>query len=184
MRIIGSCKTGMDVKGALDKVEEELNTELQGVPGKIVDMRANVEAGLGGAVVEIMILIDGADPANKFILGVNEKGISEEHALKRARDEMNKRLGSIDGGVLAGFYVKTLTTPVPGRVFSTILAAINEEGGRDLGTLSSEERRTRLQYILSLLGNDPKALNISRVAELFGTTRNVIYSDLERIGHR
>jgi DeoR/GlpR family transcriptional regulator of sugar metabolism len=36
--------------------------------------------------------------------------------------------------------------------------------------------------MLRLLNNDPKAINLVRVAKIFGVSRDTIYRDLEELG--
>ncbi|MFQ6050546.1 MAG: hypothetical protein ACE5K4_02520 [Candidatus Hydrothermarchaeota archaeon] len=182
MRIVGVCKSGSDVKTALEKAGEEINKKLTGIGGNIEKMRVSIEAGVGGAVIEIALSVSGDNYAKKKVVFVNERGISEEQALKNAERKINNILKDLNGSI-ADFFVKTTTTPIPGRVYSTIIVAINENSQTEI-PVDKGSRREILRNAISLLGGDPKALNISKVAEIFTVSRDIIYKDLEELGYK
>ncbi len=181
MRIISDSKTSIDVSSALDKLLKEVNEELKGVDGVITKLECDVSAGPAGASVSACLVVNGNEPRHKEIVGVNEKGVSREHAVKKATTKLNEIIAA-KNGELADFFVKTIVTPLPGRVYTTIIAAINEtilEEAQSVGV-----RRQRLRKTLELLNNNPSAINVAGVAEVFGVSRTIIYKDLDALGFK
>ncbi len=182
MRVVGVCKSGSDVKTALERAGEDINKKLAGMGGSIEKMLVGIEAGVGGAVIEIAISVSGENYVRKKIVFANERGISEEQALRNAEKNINNVLKDLDGDI-ADFFVKTTSTPIPGRVYSTIIVAINENSQMEI-PVDKGSRREILKNAISLLGGDPKTLNISKVAEVFTVSRDIIYKDLEELGYK
>lgn len=181
MKIISKSKSGGSVDHALKLAVEEMNKELKGVDGLITKSECDVSAGPSGAGVTITLVINGNEPRHKEVIGVNEKGISKEHSVKKAVSKLNEIIGNKDG-VIADIFTKTIVTPLPGRVYTTIITAINEE--RMEKAQDVDVRRRRIKKILELLNDDPSAINIARVADVFGVSRTVIYRDLEAMGYK
>lgn len=182
MRIVGVSRSAGDVKTALETAKKEINEKLEGLNGRITRFNASVDAGVGGASVEVTVCVEGIDPVEKKILGVNERGVGEQGALKRAEQAINEKLEKTQGEV-AGFHVKTITTPLQ-RTYTTIIAAVNKYRRIDPKGLHVKQRRERLKGVIRSLGDNPHALNISKVAEIFDVSRDIIYRDLEELGYR
>ena len=85
-------------------------------------------------------------------------------------------------GEIAGLYVKLITPPLPKRTYATIIVAVNENLSKKIEKSNLYERRERLASVLSLLANDPKSINIARVAKVLGVSRDTIYKDLLDLG--
>jgi transcriptional regulator of NAD metabolism len=181
MRFISNSKTSRDVSSALDKLIKEVNEKLKSVDGVITKLECDVSAGPAGASVSVSLTVNGSEPRRKELVGVNEKGVSREHAMKNATEKLNKIIATKDGE-LADFFVKTIITPIPGRVYTTIVAAVNEVILEEAQNI--EMRRQRLKKTLELLNNDPSAINVTGVAEVFGVSRTIIYKDLEALGFK
>lgn len=181
MRFISDTKTSMDVSSALDKLIKEVDEKLKGVDGVITKLECDVSAGPAGASVSASLIVNGNEPRHKELIGVNEKGVTKEHAMKNAAEKLNKILAE-KNGELADFFVKTIVTPIPGRVYTTIIAAVNE--GILEKAQNIEMRRQRLKKALELLNNNPSAINVTGAAEVFGVSRTIIYKDLEALGFK
>lgn len=181
MRLISNSKTSRDVSSALDKLLREVNEQLKGVDGVITKLECDVSAGPVGASVSASLLVNGNEPRRKELIGVNEKGVSREHAVKKATEKLNEIIAA-KNGELVDFFAKTIVTPLPGRVYTTLIAAINETLLEE--AQNAEARRQRLKKTLELLDNNPSAINIASVAEVFGVSRTIIYKDLEALGFK
>lgn len=181
MRIIGNTKVGVDVSGALQEALKEMNEELKVVDGSITDTECDVSAGPSGASVSVTTVINGSEPRRKEVIGVNEKGVSREHAMKKAIDRLNGLMKE-KSGEIADVYIKTIVTPLPGRVYTTMIVAVNE----DLLEVAQDSnvRRQRIKKALELMGNDPSSINVASVAQIFGVSRTMIYKDLEAMGFK
>jgi hypothetical protein len=179
MRLLSRTKGSGTVNSALGDVLKELNDELKGVDGLITAINCDLHAGPAGASVSISLVINGNEPRRKVVIGVNEKGINREHSMKKATNKFNELMKS-KKGELVDVFVKTVVTPLPGRVYTTMMGAVNEvvlENAQD-----SIMRRQRIMKALELLNNDPAAINVASVAEVFGVSRTIIYKDLDTLG--
>ena len=181
MRILSSVGGGTSVKQALKKAAAELNSKLAETPGRIAHMRAKLASGLAGATVRIVVAVDEANLCPKCIIWANEAGGDESAALRRAGEKINAQLDRLKGEA-AGFYIEFIRPPLPKRIYATMIVAVNEEIPDGVGKLTADERRERLAAAIKLLASDPKAVNLSRVAELFGVSRDVLYEDLRKLG--
>jgi len=169
------------VRKALGHAATELNEILTKTQGCITKLDANIDSGISGATVRIVTVVDESDIRPKCILWANEVGGSEATALNRAQEKINAQLAKLRGEV-AGFYLKFITPPIPKRTYATLLVAVNEEVPEKVVKLSSVERRERLAAIFRLLGNEPRAINLAKIAKVFSVSRDTIYKDLHELG--
>ncbi|NOZ82540.1 MAG: HTH domain-containing protein [Euryarchaeota archaeon] len=179
MKILSVSTTGGDVATALERALQKINTQLAREEGYIKDAQYSIKIGVSSVTVSITLALEGEMPLRKRVLGVNVRGYSREASVARAVKSINSELASIRGKVVS-FYKKTVDMHLPGRVYTTIIVAVNEETLQEADTASA--RRSRLKQAIALLNNDPSAINIARVAEIFGVSRTVIYRDLETLG--
>jgi hypothetical protein len=179
MKVISKSRSSGDVNSALERTIDDINEELKKVDGVITKLDCEVSAGPSGACVVITAVVNGDQPRKKWIVGVNERGVSREHSIKKSSEKLNRLLGDKNGEIV-DIFSKTVVTPLPGRVYTTMIAAINEEVMERVG--DANIRRQRLKKTLELLNNDPSAINIAKVAEIFGVSRSMIYRDLEVLG--
>jgi hypothetical protein len=126
MEILSLTTNGLDINSALTSLLEQLNSMLEGKRGKIADASFNISAGPLGGMIEATLVLDGKVRRAKRVVGVNVKGSSPEDSLAKATDEMNRVL-SREGGEIVEVFTQTIVTPIPKRVFTTILAALNLE---------------------------------------------------------
>ena len=182
MIIIAKSKSEKEVGKALEGLVTEINKELVGVNGLISDIDCEVTVGPLEASVSVCVFIEGDEPRHKFLIGVNEKGFSRENSMKKAERRINSWLGN-KGGRIAGSYIKSITS-LPGRVYTTLILAVNEDMVEDPRNLDTENRRKRIKKALENLGNDPTVLNVARLAGIFGISRPMIYKDLESMGYK
>jgi hypothetical protein len=169
------------VRKALERAATELNQSLAKTQGRITNLDVNIYSGVVGAIVRLVIIVDERDFRPKRILWANETGSTDEKALRRAREKINAQLTKLRGEI-AGFYLKFITPMIPKHTYATLIIAVNGELPKKVGKLDSGERREQLAAMLRLLNNDPKAINLVRVAKIFGVSRDTIYRDLEELG--
>ena len=181
MQILSSTHRAVSVKPALEKVAAELNERLAKVPGFITKMDADVSAGVAGASVRITLALDESNICPKRILWANEVGGNEGIALRRAEEKLNVQLGKLRGEI-AGFHLQSIAPPLVRRTYVTLIVAVNEQISEKVGKLTADERRERLAAAVQMLGGDPKAVNLSHIAKIFGVSRDVIYEDLKKLG--
>ncbi len=180
MKIISVSKSEGDVGQALDSIISELNDKLKKIDGLISKTECDISAGPSGAAVTITIVVNGDEPFHKEIIGVNQKGWSREHSMKKAEEALNTIMKEKKGRI-SDVFVKSIISPLPGRVYTTIVASINEDAIEKVNNAAL--RRRRIKKSLELFNNDPASINVARVAEVFGVSRTMIYRDLESMGY-
>jgi len=182
MFVITKSKSEKDVGTALEKLVAEMNSELRRIDGHITDMECEVSVGPLEASVSASLFIDGDEPREKYLLGVNEKGYSRESSMKKAEKRLNSELMDKQGRI-AGSYVKTIVT-LPGRVYTTLIVAVNGDEEDGLAPWDAEVRRRRIKRCVELLGGDPNVINVARLAARLGISRTMVYKDLEALGYK
>jgi hypothetical protein len=178
MNLVSAFERGHNVEEALDAAVKIANEQLKTVDGLIDKIDFQIDVGYSGATVSIMLSLNGDEPLHTEILGVNQRGLNNSQALKKATQVMNNALLHRKGNI-QDFAVKNIE-PIPGRAYTTILIAINEDLIKEPQDAAS--RRRRMKKALELLNREPAALNIAKVAEVFGVSRKMIYHDLESLG--
>jgi hypothetical protein len=178
MNFVSAFDRGHTVEEALNGAVKNVNEQLKNVDGLIEDIDFQIDVGYSGATVSVAISLNGDEPLHTEIIGVNQRGINTGQSLKKATEAMNNSL-SHRKGMIKGFAVENIE-PIPGRAYSTIIAAINEDKIKEPS--DSISRRRRIKKSLELLNREPSALNIAKVAEVFGVSRKMIYHDLEALG--
>jgi hypothetical protein len=178
MNLISAFERGHNVEEALDAAIEKMNDQLKASDGLIEKIDFQVDVGYSGATVSITLSLNGESPLHTEILGVNQRGLNNSQALKKATQLINERLVRRKG-IIQDFAVKNIE-PIPGRAYSTIIVAINEDVIED--SHDAVSRRRRIQKALDLLSREPSTLNIAKVADVFSVSRKMIYHDLEALG--
>jgi hypothetical protein len=178
MNIVAAFERGHTVEDALETAVSSVNEQLKSVDGLIDKIDFQVKVGYSGVTVSIVLSTNGDAPLHKEVIGVNQRGINSSQALKKATEVLNNNLLHRKGSI-QNFVVKNIE-PIPGRAYTTIVVAINED------VIESPQdaigRRRRLKKALDLLGRSEGTLNIAKVADVFGVSRKMIYHDLEALG--
>lgn len=185
MNIIARSTKSSDIESSLERCVREVNKELKKVDGRITKAYAEVSLGPSGAYVTIYVAVSGNTPHRKSIIGINQGGKTLERSMELATEKLNEVIAKKEGEVVDVFTknISTLfSTPLTGKTYTTIIAAINEDDF--MPARNAALRRQRIKNTLKLLNNDPKAINISEVAEIFGVSRLIIYKDLEELGFK
>jgi hypothetical protein len=169
------------VRKSLLRVATEVNEKLSKTLGRITKLDATIDSSISGATVRVIVAVDESGLRPKSVIWANEVGTNEQTALSVAQDKINEQMDKIHGEI-AGLYVKFITPPLPKRTYATIIAAVNEDLPRKIEKLDLYRRREHLASVLRLLANDPKSINIARVAKILGVSRDTIYKDLQELG--
>lgn len=181
MEVLSTSKSSGTVKEALKEASKEINKKLSKTPGSISELNVDINVGISGANVQILVTVEDKKERSKKIVWTNQGGSNEEEALTRAKGKINPKIKNIYGEI-ADFHMEFVSPPLPKRVYVTILVAINGKVSKKTKNLTTRERRSRIKEILSLVGGEANAINISKIAETFDVSRDVIYNDLEKIG--
>lgn len=181
MKVISKSKTSGDVNTALYEAVAQMNKELKNIDGVITKLGCEISVRPSGAYLSLTTIINGDRPCHKEVFGVNARGASRERSVSNAAEKLNGFLKDKNGDIV-DIYSKTAAA-LPGRVYTTMIVAINEEPRADApAAQDTSARRERIKNTLELLNNVPSAINIARVAEVFGVSRSIIYRDLEVLG--
>jgi hypothetical protein len=181
VKIISRSIGSGDIGSALAKSVEEINLELEEVDGRITKAYVETSVYPSGWYVTINVAVSGNSPQKKSIVGINQKGKNLEQSMKHATEKLNDIIAE-KGGDVVDIFSKTTSTPLSARKYTTIVAAINEDAS--MPAKNAVLRRARIKKTLELLGSDPKSINVSKVAEVFGVSRVIIYKDLEELGFK
>jgi hypothetical protein len=111
----------------------------------------------------------------------NEAGGNEAIALRRAEEKINAKLAKLEGEIVE-VYSRMIAPPLLKRTYATLIVAVNGRAPLKIAQLPAEERRERLSAIIQMLGGDTRAINLSRLAKTFSVSRDVLYSDLRKLG--
>jgi len=179
MEIIVLHSESVNVEDCVRHMKEKIESEVISKHGKI--SKGKVEIGLGAfASLKIVIAIDETTPSRKGAIIEYAVGKSKEGALKKLQDEINEELKK--NLEIVDFEIATYTTPVTRRTYAVGVVLYNvPTNDRKLAELDIKERRELLSKTLSIFNYNPKVLNISEVARVFGVSRDSIYYDIEQI---
>ncbi|WP_297506638.1 hypothetical protein [Thermococcus sp.] len=119
-------------------------------------------------------------PAKKVILVDYSSGRGKEDAISEVLRKINTKIP--EDATVVDFEVKTYTTPVTRRTYAVGIVVYNiPMGKKPLREFTVQERRQLLAGVLKAFEYNPKILNISELARVFGVSRDSIYYDIEQI---
>jgi len=128
----------------------------------------------------VTLLLDPHGNARKGVLADYSPGKHKEDAIQKALEKLNRALPQ--NAKIVDFEIGTYTTPVTRRTYAVAVAVYNaplEVKAFDEYTI--KERRELLAKVLRNFNYNPKVLNISEIARMFGVSRDSIYYDIEQI---
>lgn len=130
--------------------------------------------------LKILLLIDERSMGKKGIITAYASGRHKEEAVNRMLDIINSRLKQEHQVV--DFETGTYTMPVTRRTYAVGVVVYNiKTQNEELNTLSLKSRRDIISKALEMFNYNPKVLNISELARIFGVSRDSIYYDIEQI---
>ncbi len=130
--------------------------------------------------LSITLAIDFKRDMRKGILADYSHGRKREDALRKAVENLNKRLP--EDAQIVDFQLGTYVTPVTRRTYAVAVVVYNIPMERKtLEKFGISERRALLKRILEEFNYNPRVLNISEIARTFGVSRDSIYYDIEQI---
>ena len=128
----------------------------------------------------VIVNIDPRVPSKKGILADFSSGRNKEDAINKVLEKVNNKLPR--DAQIVDFEIKTYTTPVTRRTYAVGVVVYNVvEVAKPLREFSIAERRGLLSSVLKAFNYNPKVLNISELARVFGVSRDSIYYDIEQI---
>lgn len=128
----------------------------------------------------VTLLIDDRHDMAKGIIAEHSTGKNRADAINRAIEKVNSALPP--RSQVVAFDVGTYITPVTRRTYAVAVAVYNAPlSKRPLSDYGIEERRNLLKRVLREFDYNPRVLNISELARVFGVSRDSIYYDIEQI---
>ncbi|AFL94384.1 hypothetical protein CL1_0169 [Thermococcus cleftensis] len=128
----------------------------------------------------VVLLLDDHGNMKKGIIADYAHGKNKEDAITKTMEKINRILPK--NAKVVDFEVGTYTTPVTRRTYAVVVVVYNappEE--KPLSEFTIKERRELLAKILENFNYNPRVLNISEIARMFGVSRDSIYYDIEQI---
>ncbi|WP_297065894.1 hypothetical protein [Thermococcus sp.] len=127
-----------------------------------------------------MLVIDKSLTAHKVVRADFSSGRNKEDAINKTLEKLNPVIP--ENGKIVEFEVKTYTTPVTRRTYAVSVVVYNVfERRKSIEEYTLKERRKLIAMVLEAFNYNPKVLNISELARVFGVSRDSIYYDIEQI---
>ena len=167
------------IESCVKEMNQKSVEALKNVPGTIRSSRISLSFG---AFMNLTIVMDITPfPASKKLVLVDYAvGKGKDGAISRVVEKINSK--TPQNGELVDFEVKTYTTPVTRRTYAVGVIVCNVPmEQKSLKELTLQERRQFLAGVLRAFDYNPKVLNISELARVFGVSRDSIYYDIKQI---
>ncbi|WP_367182640.1 hypothetical protein [Thermococcus sp.] len=167
------------IEECIKEVNEKSKEVLSNRPGFIDYAKISLSFG---AFMNLMVVV-AIDPkvnAKKAILAEYSSGRNKEDAINKTLEKINVKLP--ENAKIVDVEVKTYTTPVTRRTYAVGVVVYNVfERGKPIREYTLKERRRLIAMVLEAFDYNPRVLNISEVARMFGVSRDSIYYDIEQI---
>nr|WP_206204490.1 hypothetical protein [Thermococcus sp. 21S7] len=142
---------------------------------------AKIQLSFGAFMnLAVTVLIDERGDMLKGIAAEHSTGKNRADAIGKAVERLNSSLPP--GARVVDFEIGTYITPVTRRTYAVAVAVYNAPLEiKPLSEYSIGERRELLARVLRDFNYNPRVLNISEIARMFGVSRDSIYYDIEQI---
>lgn len=166
------------VEECIERILEK-NRALLNEPGFIESSRIHI--GFGAFMtVSITLVIKKNKCTKKGILVEYSLKRSREDALKDVVDKINLKLNP--DAEIVDYAIKWYTTPVTRRTYGVAIVVYNiPSSKKPFEEMSIKERREIIAQVLETFNYNPRVLNVSELARIFGVSRDSIYYDIQSI---
>lgn len=179
MELVAIQSESVDIEDCVNDVAVKSRNLLSSKPGVIKSSKIHLTFG-AFMNLTITLLLDPRGNARKGVLADYAHGKSKEDAIQKALEKLNTLLP--EGAQVLDFEVGTYTTPVTRRTYAVGVIVYNAPlETRPFNEYQLKERRELLAKVLKSFNYNPKVLNISEIARMFGVSRDSIYYDIEQI---
>ncbi|WP_048149706.1 HTH domain-containing protein [Thermococcus sp. AM4] len=170
-----SCESA-SVEDCIEEFTSKINQVLSGSGCYIKSADLNLTFG---AFMHLSagLLVDPSTPGGRVVAKYSA-GRSRESAIEGVLAEINPL---IENAEVVAFKFGTYTTPVTRRTYAVGVVAYNLPMKPASQISETADRRKLLAHVLSLFEYNPKVLNISELARVFGVSRDTIYYDIQQI---
>ncbi|AFK22290.1 HTH domain-containing protein [Pyrococcus sp. ST04] len=146
--------------------------------GKAINSKIKVTMG-AFLTISIMATFDLAEPYKPGIIVEYAVSGNKERAIEELQEKLNAKI--TPDMEIADLEIETYTTPVTRRTYAVAVVLYNRPIRSGLEEMKLQNRRKVLAKLLELVNFNPKALNISELARMFGVSRDTIYNDIQQI---
>ncbi len=165
-----------DCIGEINKKSENI---LRDLPGFVNSAKIHLSFG-AFMNLGVVLVIDKSLTAHKVVRADFSSGRNKEDAINKTLEKLNPVIP--ENGKIVEFEVKTYTTPVTRRTYAVSVVVYNVfERRKSIEEYTLKERRKLIAMVLEAFNYNPKVLNISELARVFGVSRDSIYYDIEQI---
>lgn len=179
MRLVNIQHESSSIEDCTKKVVEKSRNVLPDVEGFISSSKIRLTFG-AFMHLSITLLIDPTKDMAKGIIAEYSPGKNRERAISNLLEIVNSKIPP--NSEVVDFEIGTYTTPVTRRTYAVGVVVYNvPPDSKPLGEFSIKERRELLARVLQNFNYNPKVLNISEIARMFGVSRDSIYYDIEQI---
>lgn len=179
MELVALQSESVSIEECVNDIVRKSRQILSSKPGFIKSSRIRLTFG-AFMNLTVTLLIERGENMNKGVLADYSPGKNKEDAISKALQKINNRLPA--NARVVDFEVGTYTTPVTRRTYAVGVAVYNVPLEiKPLESFSTKERRELLGRILESFNYNPRVLNISEIARMFGVSRDSIYYDIEQI---
>ncbi len=180
MKLISLQCESSSVEDCIKEIVKKSHILLSSTPGLIKSSKISLNFG-AFMNLRILLLIDEGIPGEKGIIVSYASGRHKDEALNKVLEKINNRLEK-DCQVV-NFETGTYTMPVTRRTYAVgvVVYNIKKRQNSELSTLTLKGRRELIARALEMFNYNPKVLNISELARMFGVSRDSIYYDIEQI---
>ncbi|WP_227738695.1 hypothetical protein [Thermococcus eurythermalis] len=167
------------IEDCIEEINKKSENVLRDVPGFVNS--AKIQLSFGAFMnLGVVLAIDHSINACKVVRAEFSSGKNREDAINKTLEKLNSTMP--EGAKIVDFDVKTYTTPVTRRTYAVGVVVYNVfEEKKPVGKYTLKERRKLIAMVLEAFDYNPKVLNISELARVFGVSRDSIYYDIEQI---
>ncbi len=179
MKLVSIQCESSSVEDCIKEIVKKSHILLSSTPGLIKSSKISLNFG-AFMNLRILLLIDESIPGEKGIIVSYASGRHKDEALNKVLEKINSRLEK--RYQVVNFETGTYTMPVTRRTYAVgvVVYNIKTQNG-EFRTLTLKGRRELIARALEMFNYNPKVLNISELARMFGVSRDSIYYDIEQI---
>ncbi len=167
------------IEDCVEEINKKSENILRDLPGFVNS--AKILLSFGAFMnLGVVLALDKSLTAHKVVRADFSSGKNKDDAINKTLEKLNAIIP--DRAKIVDFEVKTYTTPVTRRTYAVGVVVYNVfEQKKPIGEYTLKERRKLIAMVLEAFNYNPKVLNISELARVFGVSRDSIYYDIEQI---
>ncbi|WP_297549680.1 hypothetical protein [Thermococcus sp.] len=167
------------IEDCVEEINKRSENILRDIPGFVNSAKIHLSFG-AFMNLGVVLAIDKSITANKVVRAEFSSGRNKDNAINKTLEKLNTLIP--EKSKIVDFEVKTYTTPVTRRTYAVGVVVYNVfDQKKPIGEYTLKERRKLIAMVLEAFNYNPKVLNISELARIFGVSRDSIYYDIEQI---